>query len=191
MYNLLEQSSFDSSFASAAGNMERWLQSSSQETTAAPTASPTTEDDMNDDDDGSMELLSKVLSNLFLFFLIFGLSATVDMKNLKRQLTNKFAIGCGVAMQFLIMPFLGFLAVIALRDQGLTEAMGITLLVVTASPGGSYSNWWCSTFNGKLRCVTLIYADLVDVRDVCGTLIVSSRSTSWLVGWLVGWLTCT
>jgi len=28
--------------------------------------------------------------------------------------------------------------------------MGITLLVVTASPGGSYSNWWCSTFNADL-----------------------------------------
>jgi hypothetical protein len=150
MYNLLEQQqqSLDSSFA---GNMDRWLQS--QETGGAvPSASPTAEDDMMIDDDDettSMEILSKVLSNVFLFFLIFGLSATVDMKNLKRQLTNKFAIGCGVAMQFLIMPFLGFLAVVALREQGLTEAMGITLLVVTSSPGGSYSNWWCSTFNGK------------------------------------------
>ena len=143
-YNLLtEQSDSDASFAS---NMERWLQSEA----TAPTASPTTEDMMMDDTNSGMALLSKVLSNVFLFFLIFGLSATVDMKNLKRQLTNKFAIGCGVAMQFLIMPFLGFLAVVALREQGLTEAMGITLLVVTSSPGGSYSNWWCSTFNGKL-----------------------------------------
>jgi hypothetical protein len=149
-YNLLEQSSSDSS--SFAGNMNRWLQQS-QETTAGdidalvPTPSPTTEEETNN---STTEILSKVLSNVLLFFLIFGLSATVNMKNLKRQLTNKFAIACGVAMQFLIMPFLGFLAVVALREQGLTEAMGITLLVVTSSPGGSYSNWWCSTFNGKL-----------------------------------------
>jgi predicted Na+-dependent transporter len=134
---------------SFAGNMDRWLQLQETETDVfAPTASPTTDDDM-DDETTAMDTLSVVLSNVLLFFLIFGLSATVDMKNLKRQLNNKFAIGCGVAMQFLIMPFLGFLAVIALREQGLTEAMGITLLVVTASPGGSYSNWWCSTFNGK------------------------------------------
>jgi ACR3 family arsenite efflux pump ArsB len=149
MYNLLEQSRLQDSLA---GNMERWLQS--QETTSpVPTSSPTVEDD---DETTSTEILSKVLSNVFLFFLIFGLSATVDMKNLKRQLTNKFAIGCGVAMQFMIMPFLGFLAVIALREQGLTEAMGITLLVVTASPGGSYSNWWCSTFNGKSSGIRVV-----------------------------------
>eukprot|EP00957_Ditylum_brightwellii_P066894 5076933-Ditylum_brightwellii.AAC.1 len=28
--------------------------------------------------------------------------------------------------------------------------MGVTLLIVTASPGGSYSNWWCSLFNADL-----------------------------------------
>jgi predicted Na+-dependent transporter len=149
MNNLLEEYPLQDSLA---GNMDRWLQA--QETASpVPTPSPTAEDD---DETTSMEILSKVLSNVFLFFLIFGLSATVDMKNLKRQLTNKFAIGCGVAMQFIIMPFLGFIAVIALRESGLTEAMGITLLVVTASPGGSYSNWWCSTFNGKSSFVGIV-----------------------------------
>jgi len=29
-------------------------------------------------------------------------------------------------------------------------AIGVTLLVVTSSPGGSYSNWWCSLFNAEL-----------------------------------------
>ena len=99
--------------------------------------------DGDDDDDGDKgDLFAAIASNIFLFFLIFGLSATVEIKNLKKQLTNKFAIGCGVAMQFFIMPVLGYLAVLALDGQGLTQAMGITLLVVTSSPGGSYSNWW-------------------------------------------------
>ncbi|CAB9501753.1 Ileal sodium/bile acid cotransporter [Seminavis robusta] len=97
-----------------------------------------------------METVSVVLSNVLLFFLIFGLSATVDIRNLRRQLNNKFAIGTGVAMQFVIMPFLGFLVVLSLQNYGLTQAMGITLLVVTSSPGGSYSNWFCSTFNADL-----------------------------------------
>ena len=96
------------------------------------------------------DLAGAILSNLFLFFLIFGLSATVDCRNLRKQLTNKFAICTGVAMQFLIMPVLGYLAVTIFgRDSSFTEAMGITLLVVTASPGGSFSNWWCSTFNAE------------------------------------------
>lgn len=106
--------------------------------------------DQSDDRRSAAELISAILSNVFLFFLIFGLSATVDCTNLKRQLSNKFAIATGVAMQFLIMPVLGYLAVTMFHHQGFTEAMGITLLVVTASPGGSYSNWWCSTFNADL-----------------------------------------
>ena len=32
----------------------------------------------------------------------------------------------------------------------LPEPLGLTLLVVTSSPGGSYSNWWCSVFNADL-----------------------------------------
>jgi len=97
-----------------------------------------------------MDIIAAVLSNFLLFLLIFGLSATVDMKSLRKQLKNKLALATGVAMQFIIMPLLGFIAVISLGKSGLTQAMGITLLVVTASPGGSYSNWWCSTFNADL-----------------------------------------
>eukprot|EP00550_Attheya_septentrionalis_P004936 CAMPEP_0198296326 /NCGR_PEP_ID=MMETSP1449-20131203/31981_1 /TAXON_ID=420275 /ORGANISM="Attheya septentrionalis, Strain CCMP2084" /LENGTH=530 /DNA_ID=CAMNT_0043996909 /DNA_START=229 /DNA_END=1821 /DNA_ORIENTATION=- len=101
---------------------------------------------------GSLNLVAEIVSNSLLFLLIFGMSATVDMKNLIHQLKNKFAIGTGVAMQFLIMPFLGFAAVMLLRQReaGFSPAMGLTLLIVTASPGGSYSNWWCSTFNADL-----------------------------------------
>jgi predicted Na+-dependent transporter len=110
------------------------------------------EDIVEDDDDDrtALEMFSVVMSNLLLFFLIFGLSATVQVRQLRHQLTNKFAIFTGVAMQFVIMPFLGFIAVVLLRNSGFTQAMGICLLVVTASPGGSYSNWWCSLFNAEL-----------------------------------------
>ena len=49
------------------------------------------------------------------------------------------------------MPLLGYLSVLLLMHQGgLTEPMAISLLIVTASPGGSYSNWWCSMFNADL-----------------------------------------
>ena len=104
---------------------------------------------MSDQDD-RIDFLIMALSNALLFLMIFGLSATVEMKHLKHQLGNKFAIFCGVAMQFIIMPLLGFTSVMSLKEHGLTQAMGVTLLVVTSSPGGSYSNWWCSTFNAEL-----------------------------------------
>lgn len=99
-----------------------------------------------------MNILAVTLSNVFLFFLIFGLSATVSISHLKKQLHNKFALLTGVGMQFVIMPLLGFATVMILKqgDDGFTQAMGMTLLVVTSSPGGSYSNWWCSLFNADL-----------------------------------------
>lgn len=96
------------------------------------------------------ELLVDILTKVLLFLLIFGMAATVDMKNMKQQIKNKRAIIMGITMQFLIMPLLGFISVVTFKSLGLTSAMGISLLIVTSSPGGSYSNWWCSLFNADL-----------------------------------------
>ena len=96
------------------------------------------------------KLVAKIGTNVFLFLLIFGMAGTVDVRSLKKQLGNRYAILTGIAMQFVIMPLLGFAAVMCLKDRGLSHSMGITLLIVTASPGGSYSNWWCSVFNADL-----------------------------------------
>ena len=30
------------------------------------------------------------------------------------------------------------------------QVYGVTLLILCSSPGGSYSNWWCSVFNADL-----------------------------------------
>jgi len=110
-------------------------------------------EEMVEDEGGNSALntASAIVTNVLLFFLVFGLSATVEIKSLRNQLTNKAAILTGVAMQFIIMPMLGFAAVCMLRNSSeFTQPMGITLLVVTASPGGSFSNWWCSLFNADL-----------------------------------------
>jgi predicted Na+-dependent transporter len=142
---------------SSAGGEDRWLQemdSSSNNETISITSTTTESiesDGSSSDNSDTTSLLSVVFSNLFLFFLIFGMSATVDVKHMKKQLTNRFAIGTGVTMQFLFMPVLGFLAVMMLRNNpGMTRPMELLLLVVTSSPGGSYSNWWCSLFNAEL-----------------------------------------
>ena len=89
----------------------------------------------------------EVAGNVLLFALVFGMSATVDIKCLKEQLHNRNAILTGIFLQFVVLPLLGFAVVNILN---LDSAIGITLLVVTSSPGGSYSNWWCSMFNADL-----------------------------------------
>jgi predicted Na+-dependent transporter len=87
------------------------------------------------------------VANGFLFFLIYGMSATVDFSHFKTQIKNKKAIGTGILLQFIVLPFLGFAVSIALQ---LEEIYGIMLLIITSSPGGAYSNWFCSIFNGDL-----------------------------------------
>mmetsp|Transcript_9351 Transcript_9351/g.13921 ORF Transcript_9351/g.13921 Transcript_9351/m.13921 type:complete len:382 (-) Transcript_9351:154-1299(-) len=89
----------------------------------------------------------ELAGSLLLFLLVFGMSATVDMKALLAQVKNKKAILTGCFLQFGILPLLGFAVV---KILNMNETMGITLLVVTSSPGGSYSNWWCSMFNADL-----------------------------------------
>ena len=100
------------------------------------------------------------------------MSATVDIARMKKQMRNRAALGIGLLLQFVILPFVGFVIVKILK---MPTPMGITLLVVTSSPGGSYSNCksqhvlfpsrnkrryglpdtifssgWCSMFNADL-----------------------------------------
>jgi predicted Na+-dependent transporter len=99
--------------------------------------------------DIDMQVVKEVTSNILLFMLLFGMSATVDFRALVHQLKNKHAIGSGIIMQYLFMPLLGFASVMMLGDR-LHPAVGITLLVVTSSPGGSYSNLMCNLANADL-----------------------------------------
>ncbi|KAL7521784.1 hypothetical protein ACHAWX_006989 [Stephanocyclus meneghinianus] len=102
-------------------------------------------------DETWFNVLAQILSNALLFLLVFGMSATVEVQHLREQVHNKFAILTGLSTQFIFMPLLGYLSVLLLTgDGGLTEPMALSLLIVTASPGGSYSNWWCSMFNADL-----------------------------------------
>jgi len=87
--------------------------------------------------------VTEVTGSVLLFCLVFGMSATVDIGCLWAQLKNRKAIGTGILLQFVILPALGFFVV---KSLNLSKAMGLTLLVVTSSPGGSYSNWYvCSS----------------------------------------------
>jgi predicted Na+-dependent transporter len=95
----------------------------------------------------SVDVLIDITGSILLFCLVFGMSATVDITSLQAQLKNRKAISLGLLMQFVVLPFLGFLVV---RFFDLGHATAVTLLVVTTSPGGSYSNWWCSMFNADL-----------------------------------------
>lgn len=75
------------------------------------------------------------------------MTATVEVSQMKKQVYNYHALLIGATIQFICLPFIGFLMVLIFQ---LPIEVGITLLVITSSPGGSYSNWWCSMFNADL-----------------------------------------
>lgn len=93
------------------------------------------------------QLAIELLGTVLLFCLVFGMSATCDVDCLKAQAKNYRALATGLFLQFVIMPFLGFLMA---KYMPFDHSTGLILLVVTSSPGGSYSNWFCSLFNGDL-----------------------------------------
>mmetsp|Transcript_7716 Transcript_7716/g.12722 ORF Transcript_7716/g.12722 Transcript_7716/m.12722 type:complete len:383 (+) Transcript_7716:204-1352(+) len=90
---------------------------------------------------------AQVAINVFLFLLVMGMASTVDIRIMRQQLRNFKAISIGLFCQFFLLPFFGYIITIAFN---LPVPVGVTLIIVVSSPGGSYSNWWCSIFNADL-----------------------------------------
>jgi sodium/bile acid cotransporter 2 len=95
------------------------------------------------------EILAKqIASNVLLFFLVFGLAVTVDPIAFKKRFKKPLPLCIGLICQFLILPLLGFVSCkVFFKNEPL---YGIPLIATASSPGGSYSNWWCSIFNADL-----------------------------------------
>lgn len=93
------------------------------------------------------KIIAQVISSVLLFFLVMGMASTVDIRDMRKQIRNVKAVSIGLFCQFVILPFLGYIVVMIFS---LPYYVGITLIIVVSSPGGSYSNWWCSLLNADL-----------------------------------------
>ena len=72
----------------------------------------------------------------------------MDVLEFKQRFRKPTGIVIGLVCQFVFLPLMGFTS-IRLFYRG-DPVHGIPLLVTVCSPGGSYSNWWCSLFNSDL-----------------------------------------
>jgi len=88
-----------------------------------------------------------LLSASLLFLLKVNIAASVDMRAFIARLDRKGGMAIGVGCQFIILPFCGFCIAHFLQLEPL---YGMALMVIMTSPGGSFSNWWCSVFNADL-----------------------------------------
>lgn len=94
----------------------------------------------------SNDLTYTIVIQTLTFCLVFGLAGSVDFVLFKKRFREK-GIYLGLFCQFFILPAIGF-ATVAVFD--ITGLKALLLLVIMSSPGGSYSNWWCSLFNADL-----------------------------------------
>ena len=75
-------------------------------------------------------------------------ASQVDLTEFKQRFNKPVGIVIGLVCQFIFLPVAGFACIrIFFPDN---PVYGIPLLVTVCSPGGSYSNWWCSLFNSDL-----------------------------------------
>jgi len=97
-------------------------------------------------DEATLALASEGL----LFLLVGGMAGSCDASLLRSKFTtfNGYkGIGAGLLCQFVLLPLLGFLALTAFPQS---PATAISLLVVTSSPGGGFSGFWCFLSNADL-----------------------------------------
>ncbi|CAK9011450.1 Solute carrier family 10 member 6 (Sodium-dependent organic anion transporter) [Durusdinium trenchii] len=89
-----------------------------------------------------------VVIQVLVFLLVFGLAGSVDFGHFRQRFKSR-GVYIGLLCQFILMPFIGFVVVAIFRDV-LDPLYAVSLLIICASPGGSYSNWWCNLINADL-----------------------------------------
>ena len=113
--------------------------------------------------------LIPIVSNTLLYLLIACLATECDISRWRRR-SKKLMRGIGIAMclQFLMLPLIGFITV---KMWNLSQINGVMLMIVVSSPGGAYSNWWCSLFNADLllsvaatACSTVLSAAMLPLN---------------------------
>ena len=79
--------------------------------------------------------------------VMFGMGITLTAENFLTVLRRPFPVALGVALQFLLMPLLGW---VLARLGGLPPQLAIGLILLGCSPGGTASNVVCYLARGDV-----------------------------------------
>ena len=101
-----------------------------------------------EDSNSAFDTFINISIKILTFLLLAGFAATVDARVFFENFKSK-GVYLGLFSQFIVMPFLGLLSVLLFYTQ-LDDLLSIMILIITACPGGAYSNWFCSVFNADL-----------------------------------------
>eukprot|EP01059_Diplonema_ambulator_P009216 TRINITY_DN19058_c0_g1_i1.p1 TRINITY_DN19058_c0_g1~~TRINITY_DN19058_c0_g1_i1.p1 ORF type:complete len:385 (+),score=30.68 TRINITY_DN19058_c0_g1_i1:71-1225(+) len=84
---------------------------------------------------------------VLLYILLAGMAASVDTSAFRGHFKRPKPLVTGLLCQFICLPLLGYLSVVWMD---VNQIVSVALLITCMSPGGAFSNWFCSLFNADL-----------------------------------------
>ncbi|WP_297762139.1 bile acid:sodium symporter family protein, partial [uncultured Muriicola sp.] len=84
--------------------------------------------------------------NLILAFIMFGVALEITLDDFKRLIRNPKPVIVGILSQFIVLPFITFLLVMAIKPM---PSMALGMFLVAACPGGNISNFISSLAKGN------------------------------------------
>lgn len=110
--------------------------------------------------------------NLTIAFIMFGVALDLKIANFRRILTNPKPVAVGVLSQFLLMPALTFLLILAI-DPSPSVALG--MILVAACPGGNVSNFISSLSHGNVE----LSVSLTGIADLSAIIMTPVNFAFW------------
>ena len=108
-----------------------------------------------------LQRVLEVISYITITIIMFGMGCASQFEQMRRALTKPYGVCVGFLCQFLIMPCLA-IGLIKILDDDLPPYQKIVVLLLGASPGGSFSNILAMTTGNDI--------DLSITMTMCSTI---------------------
>lgn len=86
------------------------------------------------------------LLNIALAIIMFGVALSITIDDFKRLLNNPKILFIGILSQFILLPFLTFIAVLVIQPH---PSFALGMMLVAACPGGNVSNFFSKMANAN------------------------------------------
>lgn len=114
---------------------------------------------------------------LLLGIIMFGMGMTLKTEDLKIAFTKPVSIVIGVVLQFLIMPFLGFLLAVSFN---LAPEIAAGVVLVGSCPGGTASNVMVYLSRGNVALSVAMTTITTLLAPICTPYLVLFFAKKWL-----------
>lgn len=86
------------------------------------------------------------LLNIALAIIMFGVALSITIDDFKRLIKNPKTLAVGIFTQFVLLPFLTFVAVLIIQPH---PSFALGMILVAACPGGNVSNFFSKMANAN------------------------------------------